>query len=173
MTAGGDDSRSRIISVNAPISKSQSAPEIRSSCPRLSTLSSQSRRSQAFAVSFVFSSGFATKTSFGQLQSATLRDSRYWDGTTLPVRFFSRSLPAYGNTKGTYRAHDGSPPTRTPTGRWQKAFALPRDFGLAKLPRGSESRGASVAPSALTPRRGETVLLAIQDGSLLSPFLAP
>src|SRR5262250_2403887 len=64
MTAGGDDSRSRIISVNAPISKSQLAPEIFSSCPSLSTLSSQSRRSQAFAVSFVLISGFAIWTSF-------------------------------------------------------------------------------------------------------------
>src|SRR5215813_519348 len=63
MTAGGDDSRSRIISVNAPISKSQLAPEIRSSCPSLSTLSSQSRRSQAFAVSCVLISGFAIWTS--------------------------------------------------------------------------------------------------------------
>src|SRR5215468_9530527 len=64
MTAGGDASRSRMISVNAPISKSQSAPEIRSSCPSLSTALSQSRRSQAFAVSFVLISGFAIWTPF-------------------------------------------------------------------------------------------------------------
>src|SRR5262245_54333044 len=64
MTAGGDDRRSKMISVNAPISKSQSAPDIFSSCPSLSTLSSQSRRSQAFAVSFVLISGFAIWTSF-------------------------------------------------------------------------------------------------------------
>src|SRR5918996_665089 len=49
-TAGGVGILSRMISVSAPISKSQSAPEICSSCSIRLTSLSQSRKSQGFVV---------------------------------------------------------------------------------------------------------------------------
>jgi hypothetical protein len=50
-TAGGVEILSRIISVSAPISRSQCAPEICSSCSRRLTSFSQSRRSQEYVCS--------------------------------------------------------------------------------------------------------------------------
>src|SRR5262245_66541290 len=94
-----------MISVNAPISKSQSAPEIRSSCPSLSTALSQSRRSQAFAVSFVLISGFAIWTPFNHSvrfsviassdHAVTGMISSYTQPTVLVFRLFPIELQPF------------------------------------------------------------------------------